>query len=482
MSDRTVRGSAGRSLLLAAACLTLAGASPPVPRAAPDLFSRLDAYVAREMGPAGDPGAALVVVDARGVVHCRGFGHDVRGAPVTCRTPFAVASLTKAFTAVATMRSVERGSLRLDEPARKYLPGFRVHDRTPIALRDLLQMRAGFSTNEGKRWLAGRDGDDAALDRRVSALGDVPLSAAPGSTFAYSNASYDVLGAILHVRAGTPFARVVEDDVLRPLGIERARVGRDPTLRGYNRWFGVPLPALPAPRDAADDPAAGLVIDAQEYGRFLAAQVDEGRTWSTRVLSRGGWQRLHRSPQDAPYAMGWFDLVRNGSHLYRHDGLAPDFHAFAVFSPADRIGAALFVNASEEPDGGRRDRFDLGIQRLLFGGTPDEQPPVPADVPLRIVLLAGLAGLANSFRAMVQFPRRRTVVPAAAAAITLVAVWTQVLPMMGGSLAVGVAYAPDLGLMLAALLAICVGTLVAAVVRTVQDGAARRFGERRDRV
>ncbi|MBV9079961.1 MAG: beta-lactamase family protein, partial [Elusimicrobia bacterium] len=332
-SEMARRIAAGLLFVIAAAFAGTVPAAATDTTAREGLFEKLDAWVAGGLSRSGDPGAALVVADRNGVVHCRGFGHDTHGAAITCGTRFPVASLTKGFTAIAVMRAVERGAVRLDAPIKTYLPSFRPADAFPITVRDALQMLTGFDTTEGQRWLASADASPGALARRVAALNRARLFARPGSTFAYSNADFDLLGAVLERVERKPYATIMRETVLEPLGLSGAAIGRDVRIRGYSRVFGVPVPALPPPRDAADDPAAGLLIEPHSLGRYVAAQLDEGRSWSAHVLSRGDWQRLHTSPIDSPYAMGLFDDVVRGRHVYWHDGLAPDFHAYVVLVP-----------------------------------------------------------------------------------------------------------------------------------------------------
>ncbi len=442
------------------------------------IAGRLEAYVADGMRAAGDPGAVLVVADDRGIVRCSAFGVDTEGRRISCSTRFPIASLTKGFTAIAVLASAERGRLQVDAPVKDVLPRFRRDDEKPITVADLLLMRSGLSTEDGKRWLASRDDDAGAIDRRVRALDTARLVTRPGTAYAYSNANYDVLGAVLEAANHASYEDVMQAQVLRPLGIPDARFSREPRfkndrpVRGFSRLLSVPVPGLPAPHDRGDDPAAGLVIDALGVGRYLSAHLDAGATWSAKVLSREGWQRLHASPVDSPYAMGWLDALLEDRvhHLYRHDGLAPDYHAFALFVPLRHIGVALLVNASEEPDGGRRDAFDRGITRIVLGLAPQRQALVPRDLPPRIALLVGLIAAVyaatRSIRA--SSTRNRLLAQAAILAVAGGALWLYVAPQMGGTLAAGFVYSPDLGAMLIALFAVIATTAVVSVVRAVR--------------
>jgi CubicO group peptidase (beta-lactamase class C family) len=79
------------------------------------------------MSEARIPGLALGIVHGDQVAHLKGFGHaDQSGRPVTPQTPFVIGSISKSFTALATMQLVEAGKLDLDSPVQRYLPEFRL--------------------------------------------------------------------------------------------------------------------------------------------------------------------------------------------------------------------------------------------------------------------------------------------------------------------------------------------------------------------
>ncbi|MBV8529987.1 MAG: beta-lactamase family protein, partial [Candidatus Eremiobacteraeota bacterium] len=238
---------------------------------------RLDGFVASTLGAAGDPGVAVVVVNSHGVVSCRGFGHDGDGNPVTCDTPFALASLTKSVTAIAAMQLAESRSIELDAPVTRYLPWFAVMGppAAGITVRDLLNQRSGFDTASGLAYLAVPASAKMTLEARVRALAAVRVGR-PGERFQYSNANYDVLGAIVEARSGMAYQSYVRNRVLAPLGVTRVAFACDEPVRGYVRLFSIPVRAPRFPELCADAPAGGLVMGAAQYGRYLAAHLDAG--------------------------------------------------------------------------------------------------------------------------------------------------------------------------------------------------------------
>ena len=60
--------------------------------------------------------ATVDVADRRVMERCEGFVHRALRVPMTSQARIGIASGSKAFTALAVMRLVEDGELRLDHP------------------------------------------------------------------------------------------------------------------------------------------------------------------------------------------------------------------------------------------------------------------------------------------------------------------------------------------------------------------------------
>ena len=88
-----------------------------------------DAYVAQTMRDFKVPGAAVAVVRNGNVLVARGYGlRDVENRlPVTTKTLFPIASITKSFTATTLGMLVDEGIVDWDKPVRDYLPDFRMY-------------------------------------------------------------------------------------------------------------------------------------------------------------------------------------------------------------------------------------------------------------------------------------------------------------------------------------------------------------------
>lgn len=140
-----------------AIAVALLAAIAPVPAAlyaavpSPAALADVDKIFAEWQLAAHVPGLVYgIVVDGR-LVHVRGLGvQDVETrAPVTPDTLFRIASMSKAFTALAILKLRDEGKVSLDAPAELYVPELRgwkcpTSDSPRITVRNLLTHSAGF--------------------------------------------------------------------------------------------------------------------------------------------------------------------------------------------------------------------------------------------------------------------------------------------------------------------------------------------------
>lgn len=195
------------------------------------------------------PFAGVVSVRERGeVVFERAFGlaHRAERIPNTTATRFGIASGTKTLTAIAVAQLVEGGRLAFDAPLADCidaaLPGF----DPGVTLHHLLTHSGGIPDYFDE---AVMDDYEALWRERpmyrfrtpsdfLPLFAQLPMKAAPGTTWAYNNAGYVLLGLAVERAAGMPFTDYVEQHVLRACGMSSSGffpLDRLPggTARGY---------------------------------------------------------------------------------------------------------------------------------------------------------------------------------------------------------------------------------------------------------
>ncbi len=118
----------------------------------------LERYIPERMESSGIPGLAIALVRDGQVAWTAGFGvtNRITGTPVTPRTAFEVASISKPVTTYAALRLVDQGRLVLDEPlaaslTTPWLPSSGYAE--DITLRHVASHSAGFLTDNALLWV-----------------------------------------------------------------------------------------------------------------------------------------------------------------------------------------------------------------------------------------------------------------------------------------------------------------------------------------
>lgn len=236
------------------------------------------------------PGAALAVSRNGALVYARGFGSaDTASARlVQPDSLFRVASVSKTFTAIAIMKLVEEGKIQLDQSAFGLLPdlvpltGATLNPQlAQVTVRELLNMTGGWDRAIVPDPIDNTPAMSAAtgLPLPISCSQVIqyqlgrPLQHAPGTTYAYSNFGYCVLGQIITEVSGMSYENYVRQVVLTPLGIGRAKQA-DPfisdVVNGEVTYYNYPG----APLLQSAYASGGPLVPAQ-YGNhdFLASEA-----------------------------------------------------------------------------------------------------------------------------------------------------------------------------------------------------------------
>ena len=194
-----------------------------------------------------EPGLAVVVRQDGKTVFERGYGvRDLRSRErIDPGTSFRLASVTKQLTATAVMLLVREGRLRYEDALTDLIAAFPAYGKG-ITIRHLLTHTSGLPDYEDLMTAAeqGRppiwNSDRQIHDDEVLAL----LRSAtkgrflPGTSWAYSNSGYVVLGLIVARVSGKPFGEFLRERVFAPLGMERTLAYERGRNEVANRAFG----------------------------------------------------------------------------------------------------------------------------------------------------------------------------------------------------------------------------------------------------
>lgn len=275
--------------------------------------------------------------------------------PMTVEHRFRIASHSKMYTAVAVMRLVEDGRLRLDDTAGTYVDGL-ADDVAHVTLRELLSHGAGVvrDGDDAGFWEGGRDFPGPA---DLAAMLAGPRVVPRNTRFKYSNVGYALLGRVIESVTGASYSSHLAAAVLQPLGLadttpdltdevaDRMASGHSSSRGRQDRRV---LPGMPA---RAYAPAAGVCSTARDLVRFggaLCYGVDGvlGEE-SKRELLHVQWQQPEDKAQH--YGLGFAAHDVGDRRVFGHGGGYTGYITATRFDPVDRLVVVVLTNAIDGP-------------------------------------------------------------------------------------------------------------------------------------
>jgi D-alanyl-D-alanine carboxypeptidase len=135
--------------------------------------------------------------------------------PLSGATPFAIASVTKTFTAAIVLQLVEEGRLELDAAVNDYLPEVTI--ARGVTVRQLLSHTSGIADLlDPMRSRLNADPSRVWQPAEVLALIG-PSTFAPGTSWGYSNTNYLIAGMLVERVTGHPFGDELQRRITGPL-------------------------------------------------------------------------------------------------------------------------------------------------------------------------------------------------------------------------------------------------------------------------
>lgn len=234
-----------------------------------DKLAELDATLGQAIKDGMIIGAALWV-ERNGVAYHKAFGHRaLKPEPelMTEDTIFDVASVTKVLAAASSaMLCVERGLIKLDEPASTYFPEFIGEGREKITVRHLLLHTSGMPVNLNPRTQPFSNHEEATAQ-----LCQTKPIFEPGSAFAYSSVGSMVLGVVVERVTGKRFDAFCTSEIFKPLRMN------DTGFRPSGERLRRVAPSSAPERGLTDDTVGRLAGGIESHATLFTTTADVAR-------------------------------------------------------------------------------------------------------------------------------------------------------------------------------------------------------------
>jgi CubicO group peptidase (beta-lactamase class C family) len=276
-------------------------------------------------------GSVLLAQNGK-VVLSKGYGWaDAEWSiPNSPSTRFAIASITKEFTAASILLLEERGKLKTDDLVKKYLPEAPA-SWDKITIYNLLTHTSGISD-------AGVQYESGPPEKLV--LQDKPLEFQPGEKWAYSNMGYVVLGYVLEKLSGQTYEDFVHDNIFKPLGMNDSGMDSNFTViprraSGYS------------PGENGIDNAERIYRSAFSAGGIYSTTEDmlrwEEGLFGGKLLTPVSLRKM-TTPFKSDWACGFYVKHVDGHLMVEQSGGAIGFNADVAYYPEEKLAVIVLGN------------------------------------------------------------------------------------------------------------------------------------------
>lgn len=332
------------------------------------------------------PGVAVAVVKDGKVVFQKGYGmanleYDI---PVTTKTVFQLASVSKQFTAFAIYLLEKQGKITLEDDIRKYIPEIPDPGKT-IRIKHLLSHTSGVRDQAGLQALSGKLSEDVTTTPHILRLlsRQKELNFEPGTRFLYSNSGYTLLAEIVKRASGQSFAEYTKKNIFTPLGMNDTQVYDDHERVVKNRADSYELEGGTYKQKNLNNSAEGasnLYTTVEDLAKWVmnfytpvVGDAELIKRFNEASLLNTGERVVWGISDGEPgyHAKGQIHWNYKGLHLMSHGGHAAAFRTFLGRFPDKLMGVIILSNDEHYLN------FDTSI-KIAELYLKDDLKPVPA--------------------------------------------------------------------------------------------------------
>jgi len=313
-----------------------------------------------------------------------GLSNIEKGSKISVKTTNHAFSITKTFTALATLQLAEQGKLNINEPVRKYLPEFLYSSE--ITIKQLLSHSAGIPNPMPLNWIHLASEHDAFnrddFFRSIFTKYN-KLKSGPNEKCSYSNLGYVILGQVIEQVSGMSYERYIQENMLKRIGLQSSEMSflipnSDENATGYHKTMSFSNFIL------------GLLIDKSKYMGASVGEWKPFRNFYVNGPSYGGLigtprafmkyiqelikqdctllrseyktilftENVIRSGKATGMCLSWFKGELNGKQYFAHAGGGGGYYCEIRIYPEARLGSVIMFNRSGMTDERFLDRVD----------------------------------------------------------------------------------------------------------------------------
>ncbi len=330
------------------------------------------------------PGISVAVMQKGKIVFAEGFGYADRASktPVTTKTQFRAASVSKVMTVTALAQLVQEQRLDLDTPVQKYVPEYE-EKKYPITARQLAGHLSGIPHYSSSDSIQKRFYN--SVGESLSVFSHLDLLSEPGTEYRYSTHAYTLLSAVIEGASGEPFLSYMERVVFQPLGMNNTgpdiRVRISPQMTSL---YGLDNEGIATKIEHPEDPSykwggGGMVSTPTDLVKLGNAYLDG---YIPPEMAKDIFQSQQLSSgEETGVGIGWrqsWDM--NGRTVFEHAGAMGGARSVLSIFPEDNLIVAVMANTYSP--GNIEETAHMIALPFLTRTAPEPQPKGEWDISI----------------------------------------------------------------------------------------------------
>ena len=266
--------------------------------------------------------------------------NDQQKIPATADTRYRIGSITKMFTGTMIFQLIEAGKLSLDTKLDIYFP--QIPNAAQITIAQMLSHHSGihnFTVDSNYTLYHVKPQTEVQM---LEKMRHFKPDFEPGSSFAYSNSNFLLLGYVLEKIYNKPYSEILKEKILVPAGLKNTYYGGKINLQdneAYSYTFDNGTWKQESETDmSVPGGAGGIVATSADLDKFIYA------LFNGKLISKNSVQQMQTTT--LRYGMAMFVIPFYEKKAYGHNGGIDGFESLLGYFPEDQVAFAACANGN----------------------------------------------------------------------------------------------------------------------------------------
>ena len=306
-----------------------------------------------------------------------GFKNEEKKELIDENTIFGIASITKSFVALSILQLLEQGKLSLEDHISKYIPYFKnTNIHYPILIKHLLSHTPGFypmkrTTIENvikifpaedtleNEIIYNNEFSEESLKIICEQLNkETEFIGRPGEYISYFNDGYGILSEIVHKITDIPFAKYVENNILKPLNMDRTNLSYIKNCFDDNcsTLYSIKDEKVTSDMNFKNNAfalcgAGAIKSTIADLTKYILMFLCEGKTKENKIIDRFFLKEMLKPrifiTHNSYYCYGVQISEIDNRRYINHSGGLPGVSSCFSFCPEEQIGIIILCNTED---------------------------------------------------------------------------------------------------------------------------------------